>query len=196
LAIYGELSLPVTKELEAQFAIRSDKYSDYGRSTVPKVGLKYKLADGLLVRANWGKGFRAPTLPEISPSTATFFIQVNDPVTNTTPQISGSYSGNPTLQAETSISKTLGVVFEPSKNFSVGVDFYSIQWTNQVTSDDFQGLVDSGSSKVLRDPVTQNIITVFNQFRNSGKVGTKGLDFDNRVRQVRCAFEHRLRRDI
>lgn len=35
-ALYAELAAPVMKELELQFALRSDDYSDYGRSTTPK----------------------------------------------------------------------------------------------------------------------------------------------------------------
>ena len=73
-AIYGELRLPILKNLEMQLAARYDHYSDYGSSTVPKVGIKYTPIDTLALRGNVGKGFRAPTLPEISPSTATFFV--------------------------------------------------------------------------------------------------------------------------
>ncbi len=181
-ALFGELALPVTKNLEAQLALRSDHYSDYGSSTVPKIGAKWRIADGVLVRGNWGKGFRAPTLPEISPSVATFFIQVNDPVTGAVgQQVSGNYAGNPALKAEKSMSRTLGIVLEPSKNFSIGVDFYSITWADIVGSDSFQGLVDSGSSKVVRDPVTNVIVTINNEYRNLSSVYTQGVDFDVRA---------------
>jgi iron complex outermembrane receptor protein len=94
-AVYGELRLPILKNLEAQLAARYDHYSDYGSSTVPKIGLKYTPTDMVALRGNLGKGFRAPTLPEISPSTATFFVQVIDPQTDTTQQISGVFAGNP-----------------------------------------------------------------------------------------------------
>ena len=83
-AFYAEMSLPITRRLEMQLAGRYDHYSDYGSSSTPKVGIKFKAHDTLLLRANWGQGFRAPTLPEISPSVATFFVQVNDPVTGAT----------------------------------------------------------------------------------------------------------------
>ncbi len=178
-AVYGELALPITQMLDAQLAVRYDKYSDYGSSTTPKVGLKFRPTSTLLMRANWGKGFRAPTLPEISPSVATFFVQVNDPVTNQNGvQISGVFAGNPNLEAEKSESTTAGIVWEPTKNFNVGASYYDIKWKNLVTSESFQDIVNEGGPRVIRDPSTGNIVTVLNNYINIGEVRTKGVDLD------------------
>jgi len=182
---FAELSLPITRQLEANVAGRYDHYSDYGSSSVPKIGLKFKPADSLLLRANWGKGFRAPTLPEISPSVATFFVQVNDPVTNTAPQISGVFAGNPSLQPEKSESSTLGFIFEPNNQLSIGANYFEIDWKNLVTTDSFQSLVNAGDpSRVIRDPVTNNIVTVFNNYYNAGDTRVRGFDFEARYRQA------------
>ncbi len=178
-AVYGELALPITSMLDAQLALRYDKYSDYGSSTTPKVGIKFRPTSTLLMRANWGKGFRAPTLPEISPSVATFFVQVNDPVTNQAGvQISGVFAGNPNLEAEKSESTTAGFVWEPNKNFNIGMSYYNIEWKNLVTSESFQDIVDAGGPRVIRDPNTGNIVTVLNNYINIGAVKTSGLDLD------------------
>ncbi|WP_431260474.1 TonB-dependent receptor plug domain-containing protein [Roseateles chitinivorans] len=140
-SFFSEVSMPFTKKLEVQAAVRFDKYSDYGKSTTPKVGAKYKALDGLLFRANWGKGFRAPTLPEISPSAASFFQFVIDPQDGAQRQVSGVFAGNPNLKAETSTSSTFGVVFEPTKNFNIGVDLYKINWRNVVASRSLQDIL-------------------------------------------------------
>ena len=95
------------------------------------------------MRANWGRGFRAPTLPEITPSVATFFVQVVDPVFGTVPQISGVYAGNPDLTAEKSRSSTIGMVFEPSSNMNFSLDWYQINWSNIVGADSFQTIVNT-----------------------------------------------------
>lgn len=183
-AFYGELSLPITRIIEAQIAGRYDHYSDYGSSTTPKVGVKVKPTNSLLLRANWGKGFRAPTLPEISPSVATFFVQVNDPVTGASGvQISGVFAGNPNLTAEKSESATAGFIFEPNQNFSVGMNYYRIDWDNIVSSQSFQSIVNSGDpSRVIRDPVTNNIVTVLNNYINVNKTVTSGYDLEARYR--------------
>jgi iron complex outermembrane receptor protein len=183
-AVYAEASLPITRTFEMQLAGRHDHYSDYGNSTVPKVGLKFKPTNSLLVRANWGKGFRAPSLPEISPSAATFFVQVNDPVTQlNNVQISGIYAGNPDLRPEKSESSTLGIIFEPSNNFNVGVNYYKIDWKDIVSAPSFQGIVDAGDpTRIVRDPITNQIVTVFNNWINISQTKTDGVDLEARYR--------------
>ncbi len=185
-AIFAEAGLPILKTLEAQLAVRSDHYSDYGSSTVPKIGLKWKPIPQFVLRANWGEGFRAPTLPEISPSVATFFTQVNDPVTNANGvNISGIYAGNPNLKAETTKSTTIGAVFEPSRDLNMSVNWYNIEWKDQIGSYGFQQLVNGNGiidgvqrGTVVRDATTNAIVTVSTNFTNLSKVTTSGLDFD------------------
>jgi iron complex outermembrane recepter protein len=190
-AVYAEASLPITRAIEAQLAGRYDHYSDYGTSKTPKIGLKWKPTNTLLLRGNWGKGFRAPSLPEISPSVATFFVTINDPVLNLSgTQISGVFAGNPDLEPEKSESTTLGIIFEPTANFSVGLNFYRIEYENLVTSQSFQGLVDDCAANpadpacavVIRDPITNAIVTVLNNYINVGQIVTKGVDLEARYR--------------
>jgi len=186
IAVFAEASLPILKNLEGQLAVRSDRYSDYGSSTVPKVGLKWKVSPEFVLRANWGEGFRAPTLPEISPSVATFFTQVNDPVTGATGiNISGIFAGNPNLKAETSKSTTIGAVFEPTRDLNIGVNWYQIDWKDQVGSYSFQNLVNNNGvingvqrGVVVRDPATNAIVTVQTNYTNLAAVTTRGFDFD------------------
>ncbi|HET7772774.1 MAG TPA: TonB-dependent receptor [Burkholderiaceae bacterium] len=197
-AVFAEMSLPVLPSLEAQLAARSDRYSDYGSSTTPKVGAKWRPNSVFLARANWGKGFRAPTLPEISPSVATFFTSVIDPATGAAAQISGVFSGNPNLKAETSESSTIGFVIEPSRMFSIGVDWYSIDWKNIVRAPSFQGIVNAcpatfltgtqvcGLGSVTRGdqptPTTAGpLVSVVSNYQNQALTTTQGVDLDARV---------------
>ncbi|HQY45478.1 MAG TPA: TonB-dependent receptor [Usitatibacteraceae bacterium] len=179
-AIYAELSLPFTQMIEGQVAIRHDRYSDYGNSTTPKVGVKVRPHSTLMLRANWGKGFRAPTLPEISPSVATFFTGVIDPLTGQAVNISGVFAGNPDLEAEKSESTTVGLVWEPTRDFSVGVNWYKLEWKNIVGSPSFQSIVNAGGAGVIRDPLTNAIVTVLSNYRNLAQTKTSGVDLDAR----------------
>jgi iron complex outermembrane receptor protein len=198
-ALYGELRLPLMKNLEMQLAARYDHYSDYGSSTVPKVGIKYTPTDTVALRGNVGKGFRAPSLPEISPSTATFFVAVTDPQAGplgAPAQISGVFSGNPKLKAEKSTSANLGIVFEPTRNFSTSIDYYWIKWKDIVQGGDFQSIIDAScpnppadpavdppcpsTPQVIRDPVTNQIVTVFAQYENISALYTSGIDLEMR----------------
>ncbi len=188
-AVFAEAGLPILQSLEAQLAVRSDHYSDYGSSTVPKIGLKWKATPSLLFRANWGEGFRAPTLPEISPSVATFFTSVTDPFDNQVRQISGVFAGNPNLKAETSKSTTVGMVFEPTRDFNVGINWYHIDWRDQVAAASFQQIVDGNGvvngvvrGVVTRSPETGQVVSVSTGYFNQGKTVTSGLDFDMNYR--------------
>ncbi len=148
-ALYAELSLPITKDLELTAAVRYDDYSDFGSSTNPKVTLRYQPSSALLVRGSYSTGFRAPSLYELYSSTYyTNTGTVNDPVNcpggnavpgksptlNCNVQFQALYGGNVDLEPETSKNFTLGLVFEPSANLSVGVDFWWIRLRDVIGS--------------------------------------------------------------
>ena len=145
--------------------------------------------DTVALRANYGRGFRAPTLPEISPSVATFFTTVIDPENDTTTQVSGVFAGNPKLKAEKSTSLNFGIVLEPTKDFSTSVDFYRIRWNNVVASKSFQDIVDAScpagppcpsTAQVIRDPSTNAVVTILSNYENLSSRVTSGLDLDVR----------------
>ena len=46
-------------------AVRVDHHDVYGTHTSPKIGATYNLSNNARIKANWGKGFRAPTLYEL-----------------------------------------------------------------------------------------------------------------------------------
>ena len=64
-SLFGELSIPIIKNLDAQVAVRWDDYSDFGSNVSPKVGLRWQPTSALLLRASYGQGFRAPTIPNL-----------------------------------------------------------------------------------------------------------------------------------
>lgn len=188
-AVFAEASVPIIKTLEAQLAVRHDRYSDYGNSTVPKAGIKWTPTSALLFRANYGEGFRAPTLQEISPSVATFFTSVIDPLDGQSRQISGVFAGNPTLTAEKSKSATVGVVIEPTRDFNVSLDWYDLQWRDIVGSYGFQQIVNNNGiingrpvGTVTRDATTGQVISVATNYVNLSEIKTSGVDVDMRYR--------------
>jgi iron complex outermembrane recepter protein len=195
LAAYTEFALPLTKSLEAQAAIRYDDYSDFGTTVNPKVGLKFKPASEFLIRANWGRGFKAPSLPEITPSSAFFFTTITEPLTGAASQIAGSINANPNLKPEKSRSGTLGFVFEPTPDFSLGVDLYEIKRTDQVTFEDFQAIADNPNDpRAFRDPTTGFVLSIAGAYTNLGTTFTRGADFDvrHRLRTTMGSFTSRL----
>ena len=63
--LYAELDAPVTKELNLNFALRGDHFSDFGRTFNPKASFRYQPIKSLMMRGTVSTGFRAPTLPEL-----------------------------------------------------------------------------------------------------------------------------------
>ncbi len=83
--LYGELSIPLLKDLpgvnllEFQLAARYSDYNTFGDTVNPKFGFKWKPFEDLLVRGNWSKGFRAPSIAELFTGTADNFPTLYDP---------------------------------------------------------------------------------------------------------------------
>jgi iron complex outermembrane recepter protein len=188
-ALFGEFSIPILKTLESQIAVRYDKYSDFGSAVSPKIGFKWTPVTQLAIRANYGKGFRAPTLPEVSPSTATFFTTIFDPNVNVQNfvTIPGIFKNNPDLKPERSTSKTLGIVVEPNKDVSFGIGWYEIEIKDLIVGN-LQNAVnrnDAGdpayANSVVRDPTTGLIIFAQDKYRNVSSNKVRGVDFDFKV---------------
>ncbi|MBD8563109.1 TonB-dependent receptor [Oxalobacteraceae sp. CFBP 8763] len=93
--LYAELDAPVTKDLNLNFAVRGDHFSDFGSTFNPKASFRYQPIKALMVRGTVSTGFRAPTLPELygvprtlTPSTSSW----DDPLLcpGPTPNVAGS----------------------------------------------------------------------------------------------------------
>jgi len=63
-ALFAEAVAPITKALELTAAVRADKYENADAHLSPKLGLRFNVADNLLLRATASGGFRAPNIVE------------------------------------------------------------------------------------------------------------------------------------
>lgn len=148
-AAFAELNVPVLANLDVTAAVRYDKYSDFGSTTNPKFGFRYQPSSTLLVRGSYSTGFRAPSLYEINAAqTYTNTSQQDDPIncpggtaipgkspaTNCAQQFQALFGGNQNLDPEESKNLTLGVVFEPIANLTLGADLYRIELEKQIGS--------------------------------------------------------------
>ncbi|MGB9151132.1 MAG: TonB-dependent receptor, partial [Burkholderiales bacterium] len=184
-AAFVEFSVPVLKQVELSLATRYDKYSDFGSAVSPKAGFKWRANKEILLRGSYSKSFRAPTLPEIAPSSSTFFVNVvdTDPTSPNADQvvsIAGVFASNPNLKAERSENVGVGILFEPNQDFNFGFDYYRILQTNVVGSSSFQTIIDNPANfpgQIVRDPTTNALVAVFDKYRNLSVLDTNGLDF-------------------
>jgi len=151
-ALTFEALVPVTKQLELQLAARNDQYSDFGNTFNPKIGFRYQPTPQIMVRGSANTGYRAPTLDELyGPQSITFTANsYDDPVlcpggvVNTAKggvaprdcgqQLQAQQGGNPKLKPETSVTTGLGIVFQPSKNLTLSLDYWNIKLKEQINA--------------------------------------------------------------
>lgn len=206
--VYGELILPIVKNVEVQTAIRYDKYSDYGSSVTPKVSATWAPLASLKFRGSYATGFRAPSLTEITrSSTSGFFNGVDDPrrcnrATGITVgcglSIPGLIVAFPGVKPEKAKSYTAGFVWDIASSTSLSVDYFSIARRNEITFLSLNEiLLNEGSTnplyanRVVRDPANTStqvpndpgaILFVSTSFANLGETIVRGVDLDARHR--------------
>jgi iron complex outermembrane receptor protein len=180
-AAYAEFNIPLLSTLEANIAGRVDHYSDFGNAFAPKFSLRYQPLDWLLLRGSFSRGFRAPSLPEITHSTAIAYNSVIDPYDPITPGQPRGYTevfaSNPNLKPERSNNFNAGFVISPTADTSVGVDYYHIVQNGIIGPDNEQAMVDNKDPRVIRDALGQ-ITTIYNQYINQQSLTTDGVDID------------------
>jgi iron complex outermembrane receptor protein len=137
------------KQFEVNASGRYDHYSEGFSHFSPKIGAKFTPIEQLSLRGTFSKGFRAPTFAESNPRSsypgfvtysppASFVAQhggagINNPY-NLPYSIGGGFSGNPDLKPETSRSFTGGLVFAPSRIFSLTVDYYNVKKSDVIVA--------------------------------------------------------------
>ena len=195
---FVELSAPIMKGMEVDLAGRYDHYEGVGRTFNPKASIRWQPIESLLFRASAGLGFRAPTLNDL------FQPAVNGITTNgqrdrvrcptglatidCSTQFVTVAGGNASLKPEKSKSQTVGVVFEPTKDYSIGVDgFYvAVKDTIRPAFTTAQILLDPVrfSSFIVRGAPDGNasgagpILGILQQNVNAGRTNVSGIDLD------------------
>ncbi len=82
---YLELKIPLLKDkpfarvLSMDVATRYSKYDVFGSTTNSKIGIEWRPSSEVMVRANWGEGFRAPTINDLFGGAQDFFPVYTDP---------------------------------------------------------------------------------------------------------------------
>ena len=192
-ALYAEAVAPVLKNLELSLATRMDDNSDFGRSSTPKLGVKWQVLPQLLLRGTYAEGFRAPTLPEQHMGTQTYYIKVRDPKLcptysadnpNCDRYVVGVYGNAGDLRAETSKSHSVGLVFQPTRNASLAVDAYDIKRQGEVTSMTTTYLLDHEAEfadKIVRGAASGQIDQIYLTATNLAQTHVRGVDVDGRL---------------
>lgn len=155
---FAELNAPIFEQLEVNASGRYDRYSGGIDNFSPKIGVKVKPIQQVVLRGTYSKGFRIPSFGEANATfPTTGFVTNTQNLFNdqylaqygctvatfsSCPQYirSGSYGAtslaNPELKPEKSRSFTAGILIEPMRGVSFSVDYYNIKKTGAITTAD------------------------------------------------------------
>jgi iron complex outermembrane recepter protein len=141
-SVFGELNFPILSNLEAQLAVRTERYSDFGNSTNPKFGLRYQPVSFLAIRASGGTSFRAPSLLEANYPVSIAAGSIIDttrcralgiaiaacPLTG----VELSLGSAPGIGPEKARNYTVGLALSPNKESSIAIDYVSIVYKDKI----------------------------------------------------------------
>ena len=198
-AVYGEILLPIWKNFELTGAVRSDDYTGFGRTTNPKVSLRWRPLDQVLLRGSYNEGFRVPNFNQIfNGVTQSFYAgrDIVDPQKCPTLRVDSTRPGCEVVQPdivtggkldlgpETAKQASFGIVIEPDPAFSIGFDWWTIKRQNTIQLLDLPTLINNFalfSNRFLRDPAG-NLVIIDQRWINAGESETTGLEVNLRSR--------------
>ena len=205
-AVFAELNVPFTKELEMQLAARFDRYSDVGNTTNPKIGVRYQPSQQFLLRGSASTGFRAPTLFEKNgpPSKNDTNDSYNDPILcpGGVPQPGANplrdcnlqqyklQGGNPNLKPEKSRSFSFGTVIAPVPQVTMAFDYWNIHLKDKIAAlpeQTIYGNYEKYKALFLRNP-DGSPYAIENFLNNLGEVDTDGVDVSLTWRAPKSSF--------
>ncbi|HEX2762882.1 MAG TPA: TonB-dependent receptor [Allosphingosinicella sp.] len=195
-AAYAEMLVPILDNLDITGAIRVDDYTGFGRTTNPKLSVKYRPFRQLLFRGSYNTSFRVPSFNQIfngiteSPYSGsdladpvkcpggvpTSAFGSGQPCAQIRPNI--WTGGNPNLGPETAKQFNLGVVVMPAPRFSASLDWWSIAVDNTIAELTLKQLIANASlfpDRFIRDGANE-IVTIDQRWINAGARRTQGLE--------------------
>ena len=149
-AVFVELDVPISKQLDLDIADREDRYSDFGTTNNGKISVRYQPARFVTFRGSASTGFRAPTLfnlyePGVIGATGGAVDQGGNPFclagnnnAEFTPTVCanqglGLFGGNRNLKPETSQNFDFGIILEPIRNLGITLDYYRVLLKEAIT---------------------------------------------------------------
>jgi len=185
-ALYGDVAATPVPEWKIDAAVRYEKFSDFGDTTVAKLTSRYDFSEMFAIRGTVSTGFRAPTLAEsyysatnVSPTSAFVQLAPNSPAAR--------LLGIDALKPEKSTNFSLGIVAHPIPKMTATIDVYQIKLKDRIFgSSSVYGLRNgvvvnsnvnaaiAANGNVLDSTVASTGINIFS---NGLDTRTKGLDF-------------------
>ncbi len=197
-----ELKAPILSVLTADASVRYDKYSndgggDYSKATY-KIGLEFRPVESLLLRGNYGTGFKAPDMSYTFSGTSGYYQAGYTDYYRCASQQPGvpieqcryyqdtelfvEHSGNRALKPVTSKSFGVGFVWSPVSNLTVKSDYYKINIANEISIQDLDLLLrnEAACRTGALDPTSPTCVATLAQIQR-GAQGNINQVFANTI---------------
>ena len=140
-SLFAELAIPVATNIEAQAAIRFERFSDVDSAVVGKLAAGWKIADPVSLRASWSESFRVPNLVTVNEDIVarqntrtdyTCFYAANEggdsdqDILDCENSTQRTAQGSDELVPERSDNISVGLVFDLLDSLTITTDYWSI----------------------------------------------------------------------
>ena len=159
IGAFAEARFPILKNLELNAALRYDSISkikdsvnnrDFGKTetaTTYKLSASYKPTSTVVLRGSYGTGFKAPDMLDIAQPLVNNGVTASSypcpfpgdnkdaaPCKTGNAQYTQLSGGNENLKPEKSKQATLGIRFDPTRNFGASLDYWTIDLRDAVSA--------------------------------------------------------------
>ncbi len=174
-ALYAEASTQLTDALRVEAAVRHEDYEDFGTDLSTKLAAFWQLSEQVSLRGSINDGFRAPSLQQIG------FTQLSSTFEGGANVIVGTFNIDsdvaqafeiPDLEAEDSLSYTVGLVAEPATGWEITVDLYNIEISDRIG---ISGRFSRGDDPLI-DSILPTGVDAASFFTNAIDTETNGID--------------------
>ena len=155
-SLFGELQLPVSDAVEAQFSLRFEDYAGAtGSSLDPKLAVRWQLLPSLGLRGSVGTTFRGPTLNQTVADNSSNSLQFVDQ-TGAFKRI--DTKGNPKLDPEQATTFNVGLLIDHDglltggDNLFVTLDYWSYDFEKPLVTEPYNAVLAAACPGGPTDP--------------------------------------------
>ena len=175
-AAFAEVSMPLNDSVELNVAARYESLES-DSSLDPKISLRWQATDKLVVRGSMSTAFREPSLVQqynvgtslqglvdpLSGSSSALFVRVRS-------------EGTIDLKPETSTNTNLGLVYSPTDNLNLRLDWWQFEYEDVITIENAQGKLDADPNGESVSRVNGVLNGMQVSYINAATVDTDGID--------------------
>ena len=184
-SLYVDTEFYVSETFLISPAVRFENYSDFGSTFNGKVATKLDLSAQFALRGSVSTGFRAPSMQQLYFNNVSTQFRGGDVFEVGTFRNDGTLAeavGIPNLKEETSITGSVGFVYQPTPSFSLTTDFYNIDVNDRIIiSGQVKPFIDDDIPneelpESVRNALDEAGISAAQFFMNAADTRTRGID--------------------